>query len=161
MRMSGYQSGLATVEFAIVAGLLLVVILAVVDVSRLYFSAAALNEATRRGARVAAVCPVNDPAIAQITVFNTSGNTGSSPLVHGLETQHVDVMYLDTNGAAVAAPGGAGFMNIRYVRVRINGGFQMQTIIPGISQLMSVPDFAATLPRESLGIPRTGAIVPC
>lgn len=161
MRMARYQSGLATVEFALVAGVLLIVILAVIDVSRLYFSAAALNEATRRGARVAAVCPVNDPAIAQITVFNTSGNTGASPMVHGLETQHVDVMYLDTNGASVASPGAAGFMNVRYVRVRINGGFQMQTIIPGIPQLMSVPDFATTLPRESLGIPRTGAIVPC
>jgi Flp pilus assembly protein TadG len=161
MSLSRHQSGLATVEFALVAGVLLIVILAVIDVSRLYFSAATLNEATRRGARVAAVCPVNDPAIAQIAVFNTSGDTGASPMVHGLETQHVDVMYLDANGAAVASPGGAGFTNIRYVRVRINGGFQMQTIIPGIPQLLPVPDFATTLPRESLGIPRTGAIVPC
>jgi hypothetical protein len=52
-------------------------------------------------------------------------------------------------------------MNIRYVRVGINGGFQMQTFIPGLSLVIPTPDFTATLPRESLGIPRQGAVVPC
>lgn len=155
------QSGLATVEFAIVAVVLMTVILAVIDISRLYFAVVSLNEATRRGARAAAVCPVNDPAIAQIAVFNTSGQSGPSPIVAGLQTQHVDVQYLNADGAPVASPAGAGFMNIRYVRVRINGGFQLQTFIPGLSQLVALPDFAATLPRESLGIPRDGVVVPC
>lgn len=155
------QSGLATVEFAIVAVVLMTVILAVIDISRLYFAVVTLNEATRRGARAAAVCPVNDPAIAQIAVFNASGESGPSPIVAGLQTQHIDVQYLNANGAPVASPAGAGYMNVRYVRVRINGGFQLQTFIPGLSQLFSLPDFAATLPRESLGIPRDGVIVPC
>ena len=161
MTNSNSQSGLATVEFAIVAGVLLIVIIAVIDISRLYFSVASLNEATRRGARVAAVCPVGDPAIAQIAVFNISGDPGSSPIVAGLQTQHIDVEYLDFNGAPVASPAGAGFDFIRYVRVRINGGFQLQTVIPGNSQLIPVPGFAATLPRESLGIPREGVVTPC
>lgn len=155
------QKGLATVEFAVVAVVLLTVILGVIDISRLYFSVAALNEATRRGARVAAVCPVNDPAIAQIAVFNTSGDTGSSPIMSGLQPSHIDVQYLDSSGTAVGNPGGVGYLDIRYVRVRINGGFQLQTFIPGLSQFISVPDFAATLPRESLGIPRVGVVVPC
>lgn len=158
---SNRQSGLATVEFAIVAGVLLTVIIAVIDISRLYFSVASLNEATRRGARVAAVCQVHDPAIAQIAVFNTSGNAGSSPIVTGLQTEHVDVEYLDASGAPVANPAGTGFDFIRYVRVRINGGFQLETVIPGISQLIPVAGFEATLPRESLGIPREGAVTPC
>ena len=161
MTNSNSQSGLATVEFAIVAGVLLTVIIAVIDISRLYFSVAALNEATRRGARVAAVCPVGDSAIAQIAVFNVSGDAGSSPIVAGLQTQHVDVEYLNANGAPVASPAGAGFVNIRYVRVRINGGFQLQTFIPGFSQLIPVTGLTATLPRESLGIPREGAVTPC
>jgi hypothetical protein len=155
------QAGLATVEFAIVAVVLMTVIIAVIDISRLYFTAASLNEATRRGARMAAVCPVNDPAIAQAAVFNTSGDTGSSSIVNGLQTDHIDVLYLDGLGAPVANPEDAGFMAIRYIRVRINGGFQLQTLIPGFQQLISVPDFAATLPRESLGIPREGVVVPC
>jgi Flp pilus assembly protein TadG len=155
------QSGLATVEFAIVAVVLMTVILAVLDISRLYFAVVSLNEATRRGARAAAVCPVNDPAIAQIAVFNASGESGPSPIVAGLQTQHIDVQYLNADGAPVASPAGTGFMNVRYVRVRINGGFQLQTFIPGLSQVVPLPDFAATLPRESLGIPRDGVIVSC
>jgi Flp pilus assembly pilin Flp len=159
---SNNQSGVTTVEFAIVAVVLVTVIIAVIDISQLYFSVAALNEATRRGARVAAVCPVDDPAIAQISVFNASGNAGASPIVGGLETQHIDVEYLDANGAVIADPApGAGYQDIRYVSVRINGGFQLQMFIPGFSQLISVPDFAATLPRESLGIPRDGVVTPC
>jgi hypothetical protein len=103
---------------------------------------------------------VGDPAIAQIAVFNVSGDAGSSPIVAGLQTQHIDVEYLDGNGEPVASPAGAGFDFIRYVRVRIDG-FQLQTVIPGVSRLISVPGFAATLPRESLGIPREGAVTPC
>ncbi len=156
------QKGITTVEFAIVALVLLTVIIAIIDISRLYFSAAALNEGTRRGARMAAVCPVNDPAIAQAAVFNTSGDAGASRIVGGLQTEHIDVLYLDSSGTPVANPEEeAGFDMVRYVRVRINGGFQLQTFIPGFQQLIPVPDFAATLPRESLGIPREGVVVPC
>ena len=161
MKSNKRQSGITTVEFAIVAAVLITVIIAVIDISRLFFSVAALNEATRRGARVAAVCPINDPAIAQVAVFNVSGETGPSPIVGGLETQHIDVEYLNVNGAPVTNPTSvAGFMTIRYVRVGING-FQLQTFVPGLSRVISVPDFAATLPRESLGVPREGVIVPC
>jgi hypothetical protein len=156
------QSGLTTVEFAIVAAVLLTVIIAIIDISRLYFSVASLNEATRRGARVAVVCPVNDPAIAQVAVFNVSGETGPSPIVGGLETQHIDVEYLDTNGTSIDDPApGAGFGDIRYVRVRINEDFQLRTFIPGLPQVIPIPDFAATLPRESLGFSREGVSVPC
>lgn len=153
------QAGLATVEFAVVAGVLLTIIIAVIDVSRLYFAAGTLNEGTRRGARMAAVCPVDDPAIARAAVFDAN-DAGSSPIVAGLRTEHIDVLYLDGAGAVVSDPD-AGFDDIRYVRVLINGGFQLQTVIPGFSQLFSVAGFPATLPRESLGIPREGAVVPC
>jgi hypothetical protein len=61
----------------------------------------------------------------------------------------------------VADPGGAGYGSIRYVRVSINGGFQLQTFIPGLSLVIPTPDFTATLPRESLGVPRDGVVVPC
>lgn len=156
------QSGLATVEFAIVAVVLLTVIIGIIDVSRWYFTVSALNEATRRGARVAAVCPINDPVINQIAAFNQSGNSGSSPLIAGLSPQHFDVQYLDDVGNPVANPGSAAsFELIRYVRVRLNGGFQLQTFIPGLQVVIPVPDFAATLPSESLGVHRDGSVAAC
>jgi Flp pilus assembly protein TadG len=137
------------------------IIIAVVDIGRLFYTTASLNESTRRGARAAAVCPINDPAIAQIAVFNTSGNSGASATVNGLVPANIDVRYLNDAGAAVADPAGAGFTNIRYVRVSINGGFVLQTLIPGLSAVIPTPNFTATLPRESLGVPRQGAVVPC
>jgi hypothetical protein len=155
------QSGIAVVEFAVVAVVLLTVIIGVIDVSRLYFTVAALNEATRRGVRVAVVCPINDPAIQQAAAFNESGNSGASPIVGGLLPQHFDVQYLNSTGGPVANPGGAGFLNIRYARVRLNGGFQVQTFVPGLQRVIPLPDFAATLPRESLGIPRVGTVQAC
>jgi hypothetical protein len=155
------QSGITVVEFAVVAAVLLTVIIAIIDIGRLYFTVAALNEATRRGARVAVVCPINDPAIQQVAAFNESGNSGSSSIVSGLLPQHFDVQYLNATGGAVANPGGAGFLTIRYARVRLNGDFQVQTFIPGLQRVVPLPDFAATLPRESLGIPRVGMVQPC
>lgn len=155
------QSGITLVEFAIVAAVLIMVIIGIIDISRLYFTAAALNEATRRGVRVAVVCPIGDPAIKQAAAFNESGNGGQSPIVNGLLPQHFDVEYLNDAGAPVADPAGAGWWDIRYVTVRLNGGYQAQMVVPGLQRVIPFPDFVATLPRESLGVPRIGTIQPC
>ena len=136
------QKGTTVVEFAVVATVLFTVIFALIDFSRLFFAMAALDESTRRGARVAAVCPVNDPFTAQTALFGG--------LVSGLGTEHIVVEYLDEDGSTVAAPGGAGYGSIIYVRVRIQG-FQLQTFIPGLTGLLPTPAFATTIPSESLG----------
>jgi len=150
------QRGLATVEFAIVALVLFMMIFAVIEVGRAFFVASALDEASRRGARMAAVCPVNDPAISQAAAFNNA-------MIPDLDAGDVVVEYLNATGANVGAPAtAAGFMQINYVRVRIVG-YQHQMFIPLLTVLgpFFMPEFAAVLPRESLGIPRTGVITPC
>ncbi len=150
------QHGLSTVEFALVAAVLFMLILAVIEVGRGFFVASALDEASRRGARMAAVCPVNDPAIFQAAAFNNA-------LIPDLDASDIVVEYLDGAGANVGAPGtAAGFRLIRYVRVRVVG-YQHQMFIPFVTALgpFFMPEFAAVLPRESLGIPRTGVITPC
>jgi len=150
------QKGLATVEFAIVAAVLFILIFAVIEVGRAFFVASALDEATRRGARMAAVCPVGDPAIAQTAAFDNT-------LVPDLDASDFSVEYLDENGGPVGNPTDPnGFRMIRYVRVSLVG-YQHQMFIPFATALAQffMPQFIATLPRESLGIPRTGAITPC
>ncbi len=150
------QHGLSTVEFAIVAAVLFMLIFAVIEVGRAYFVASALDEAARRGARMAAVCPVNDPAIAQAAAFE-------SALVYGLDPGDFKVDYLDVDGALVTNPADpANFRLIRYVRVKVVG-FQHQMFIPLLSPLtqFTMAEYATVLPRESLGIPRVGAITPC
>lgn len=157
------QTGLATVEFAIVANLVLVMILGAFEVSRGYFVYATLEEVTRRGARLAAVCPINDPAIRQLAVFNDSGDNSSSPFIPDLAPGNLAVDYLDENNAAVGNPADpAEFARIRYVRVRLVG-FQHQFVVPFVSGLtaLAMPEFSSVLPRESLGVPREGAITPC
>ena len=157
------QKGLSTVEFALVANVVFILMFAVFEVGRAYFVYATLDEVTRRGARVAAVCPVNDPAVARLAIFNTSGNNGPSSLVSGLTPGHIAIEYLDQNGTVVGNPDdAAGFIQIRYVRVRVVG-YQHQIQVPLVSGITNffMPEFSAVLPRESLGIPREGNVTPC
>lgn len=136
------QQGTTAVEFAVVAVVLFTVLFALIDFSRLFFDLAALDEATRRGARIAAVCPINDPAITQVALFDG--------MVPTLVADNIAVQYLDADGNVIGAPGGAGYGSIRYVRVAIQN-FQLQTFIPGLTGMLPVPAFATTIPSESLG----------
>ena len=150
------QHGLSTVEFAIVAVVLFMLIFGVIEFGRAFFVASALDEATRRGARMAAVCPINDPAIAQAAAFDNA-------LIPGLDASDIVVEYLDESANVVPDPAvAAGFITIRYVRVRVVG-FQHQMFIPLVSALsqITMPEYATMLPRESLGIPRTGVVTAC
>ena len=151
------QYGLTTVEFAIVATVLFVVLFAVIEFSRALYVVNMLTEATRRGARMAAVCPVGDTDPASVAAF-TSGGSNSS-LISGLSTANVSIQYLDVNGAVLTDPTG-DFDAIRYVRASIVG-FSLPLMIPFLYPTLTLDGFATTLPRESLGIPRSGTIQPC
>ena len=154
MKSTNKQSGLSTVEFALVALVLFLLIFGVIEIARAFFVTSLLDEATRRGARMAVVCPINDPEIFQTAAFNNT-------LIPDLDAGDITVEYLDTAGAIVGNPADpTGFRQIRYVRVRVVG-YQHQMFIPLVSALFFMPEYATVLPRESLGIPRQGAIVPC
>jgi Flp pilus assembly protein TadG len=145
-----HQRGTTTVEFAIVGTVLMVVVFGVIEFGRMLFVVNMLTESTRRGARMAAVCPIGDPKPAQTAVFANGG--ANSPIVSGLTTANVQVQYLDTNGAVVASPGTtAGFNSIRYVRVNIVG-FTQTLLIPLHVTAVPFSGFSTTLPRESLGV---------
>jgi Flp pilus assembly protein TadG len=149
------QRGLSIVEFAIVAAVLFMLIFAVIEVGRAFFVASALDEATRRGARMAAVCQINDGAIAQTAAFDNA-------VIPDLDAGDFAVEYLDGNGIVLGSPGtSATFRLIRYVRVRVVG-YQHQMFIPFATALapFTMPEFATTLPRESLGISPEGN-TPC
>jgi Flp pilus assembly protein TadG len=151
------QRGVTTVEFAIIGVALFMVVFAVIELGRALFVVNALTEATRRGARMAAVCPIGDPKPASVAVFDTGG--GSSAIVSGLTTANIQVQYLDINGAVVASPA-ANFSSIRYVQVSVVG-FTLSLVIPFVMPTLSLSGFSTTLPRESLGIPRSGTVQPC
>ncbi len=152
------QAGTATVEFAIVAAVMFILVFGVIEFGRALFVANALDEGTRRGARLAAVCPVGDPLPAQATILADSD--GVSVIAPDLTTTNVAIAYLDVNGAPVADPA-ANLAAIRYVRTSIVD-YRQRLLIPFIMPSFLMPSFAATLPAESLGYgPTPQAFVPC
>jgi Flp pilus assembly protein TadG len=156
--MRANQSGTTTVEFAIVASVMFMVLFAVIEFGRVMFVANALDESTRRGARLAAVCPVGDPMPARAAIL--AGTDGVSSIARDLTTANVTIAYLDVNGAPVANPA-LNLAAIRYVRTSIVN-YRQQMFIPLIMPSFLMPSFAATLPAESLGYgPTPQAFVPC
>jgi hypothetical protein len=152
------QTGTTTVEFAIVASVMFVLVFGVIEFGRALFVANALDESTRRGARLAAVCPVGDPMPAQAAIL--AGADGVSMISPDLTVANVAIAYLDVNGAPVANPA-INLAAIRYVRTSIVN-YQQQMLIPFIMPSFLMPSFAATLPAESLGYgPTPQAFVPC
>jgi Flp pilus assembly protein TadG len=155
--MQSRQTGITTVEFAIVGALLMVLLFGAIELGRALFIANALVEGTRRGARVAAVCPIGDPAAAQAAILQTNGASAIAP---DLTTSNVAVSYLDAAGAVIADPA-TNFTAVQYVRVGIVN-YTQNLLIPFLPTSIAMPTFAATLPRESLGYaPTLQAFPPC
>ncbi|HXR92676.1 MAG TPA: TadE/TadG family type IV pilus assembly protein [Steroidobacteraceae bacterium] len=144
------ESGLVMVEFAIIGAVFFVVLFAVIEFGRTLFVINTLTEASRRAARMAAVCPVGSAGPANAAVTGAGGN----PVIGGLSTGNVVIEYLDTNGAVLGNPATGDYGAIRYVRARITG-FTLPLVIPFIMPMLSLSGFQAVLPRESLGITPT------
>lgn len=148
------QRGLTAVETAIVGMVVLITLFGVFEVARVFYVMSALEEATRRGARMAAVCPVNDIAIREIAIFNNSGGGGTSPAVFNLTTGNVRVDYIADDGTVVGDLTN-NFTDIASVRVSIQN-YQHDLIIPLFMRSVTMPPFTTTMPAESLGITREG-----
>jgi hypothetical protein len=145
--MKKHQRGLFIVEFAIAASALFIVLYAVIELARVMFIWNTGVEATRRGARVAAVCPIGHPAVADVTVFDDpNAPVGTSPILRGLTPADVTVAYLDIDGT----PGETVFGDIRFVRVAINN-YLVDPLIPFVDTTFTLPPFTTTIPSESLG----------
>lgn len=157
LKMRGSQSGLTTVEFAIIGSVLFMVLFAVIEFGRALFVVNALTEATRRGARMAAVCQVGDPTPASVAVFDNG--TGKSAVVYGLATGNIEIDYLDSGGNLISDPA-ANFDMIQYVRAKLVN-FQLPLVIPFVMPTLQLSGFQTTVPRESLGVLPSGAIQPC
>ncbi|HEX2494325.1 MAG TPA: TadE family protein [Steroidobacter sp.] len=157
--MRNRQSGITTVEFAIIGALFFVLLFGVIEFGRALFVANALSEGTRRGARMAAVCPVGDPRPAQVAIFaDGEGISLIAPLA--VTTANVEVSYLDAAGGVIVDTA-TNYAAIRYVSVRIVG-YTHQMLIPFIRPSFQMSAFTATLPIESLGYsPTAQAFLPC
>lgn len=124
------QRGAAAVEFALVAIVFFMLLIGIVEMGRVLFTWNATAEATRYGARVAVVCPKNDPAIL----------ARMQKIMPALTAGNVVVTYTPT-GCSVA--------NCQQVSVRVQN-VPVTTLIPVAAATLMVPPFTTTLPRESM-----------
>lgn len=149
------QQGTTTVEFAIVGAVVFLTMFAVMEAGRLLYTWGVLNEASRRAARLATVCLVDDVQNGVVAGQVAQQLGGSLP---GFVPANLAFEYLDATGNTLAAPAGADFNSIRYVRSLIVN-YQYQMILPLTVDLsMLAPDFASTLRAESLGVTKSGDI---
>ncbi|WP_207062075.1 TadE/TadG family type IV pilus assembly protein [Motiliproteus sp. SC1-56] len=149
------QAGMHSVEMAIVSSVFFMLLFAVLEVGRALFVWNLLDEGVRRGARLAAVCPVpSTDAIQRAVTFGGSFVAG----LNATDTS-VKVEYLPESGAPVIEDPVANFTAIRYVRVVISN-FSFRFLIPLVDLSVTAPDFSATLPSESLGVAPFGFTSP-
>ena len=145
------MQGIVTVEFAIVGAALMMVIFGCLEFGRATYSLAALNEGTRRAARLAAVCPINDPVIKPAVNFMG---------INGFSASNVTVSYLDANGNSLGTTPASS--TVYYVQVSVAGAIPLA--IPFLSESVG-PSFTVTLPAESLGVTiaadGSGVLTPC
>lgn len=158
--MNTRQKGMYTVEFAIVGAALFLIVFGAIEVARALFAYNTIAEATRRGARVAAVCSAGNVATAKrAAVFSIAGGGGSdaSPILNGLSVSNVDVKYLGADGLTEATGG-----DIKYVRVSITG-YQHELLIPFVGRTLPATVFTSstTIPAESLGYYAPPSPNPC
>lgn len=142
--------GVYLVEFTIVSSALMILIFGCVEFGRATYTLATLNEGTRRAARLAAVCSINNAAIKP--AVNFMGAYGFD------DTNNVNLAYLDANGAPLT--GVPAISAVYYVQVSVTG-YSIPLSIPIVNLTVASPPFTVTLPAESLGLDNTGAGMAC
>lgn len=142
--------GLAIIEFTIVSSILFLLLFLIIALGAYIFSLQMVNEATRKAARLATVCYVEDHDYISEKVI------ASTPLL-SFSTQHIEVTYLNRTGGLVDKSYEDNFEQIRFVRARSVGyGIQLISNLSflGNNGYISAPSFETILPVESLGVIR-------
>ena len=126
------QRGVAAVEFALIASVFFMLLIGIMEMGRLLFYWNTATEATRLGARLAVVCDLNDDAI----------KARMAALFPQLKPGSIAIDYL---------PAPCTAENCEQVTVRIvSAGTRIPTYIPFVPLSLALPEFATTLPRESM-----------
>jgi hypothetical protein len=171
--MMNSQRGAALPEFALIGLLFFTLLFSAIEVGRWLYTWNTLIEATRRGARIAAVCPLFDDYIKIATVFGTPSQSRpiadqDSPVVRGLNSSFVTIAYYSIDDATNTTKyvdlttANANIAKIKLVEVGLdlnanNWDYHfIAPIIGGIlgdptDHILFPPTVSTTLPIESLG----------
>lgn len=145
-RCKSNQRGIYIVEFAIVSGVFFFMVFGAIEVARLMYTWGALDAMTQRGARIAAVCPLNHATVKQVAIFDSGGGS----IAPGVTAANINVRYLTAGGAVAATRD-----TTELVEVSIQN-YVHQMLIPAtiagfLTPILTAPPFTTTRPAESLG----------
>lgn len=138
------ESGINTVEFAIVSAAFFLILFGALEMSRLLFVWNTLDSITQRTARLAAVCPLNHASVKSVGMYGNSG--GGTGVLRDFTAENLLITYRDESGTATANP-----LTTRFVEVQIVG-YTIDLAIPFVEAtgLLS-PSFRHVVSAESLG----------
>lgn len=145
------QRGTTSVEFALVGTVLFMVLFGLIEFGRLLFTWNVLDEATRRAARLAVVCPVTAAGQAFAKDAGAFGGT----MLPNFTAANIVLSYLQEDGVTPAT----STADTYYVRSSITG-YQHQMLIPFFDITLDSLGFETTLPAESLGVHPAAAGAP-
>lgn len=133
------ERGAALVEFAVAALVFLTAVFAVIEFGRLLWVHNALTDAARRGARYAVNHTAADVANAQqMAVYGTTA-AGASPMVTGLKTDNVKVVY----SAGYNVGEGTATVSIQ--------NYTFDFVVPLVGTKIQMPPYTSTLTAENAG----------
>ncbi|MDX2034505.1 MAG: TadE family protein [Blastocatellia bacterium] len=132
------ERGATLVEFAITGSVFLFAFFGVLDFGRLLWTHNALADAARQGARHAVSNSVGSTTeIRNVVVYGNPAG-GASPIVTGLTTNNVEIVY-DNVGL------GRGTATIRIT------GYQFRFVTLFLAADLEMPDYQTTLTGETMG----------
>lgn len=144
------ERGGSVAEFAVVALVFFMIVFGIIEFGRFLYTHNALTDASRRGARYAALHQENAPCVVNVVIYgegninpNTCAPTGPA-LINGLTSTNIVVQY---QGSSPNAYG----MNIGTATVSIQN-YTFNLSIPLLSRTITMPAYTTTLPAESAGV---------
>ena len=143
-RLRLHQAGATAIEFALVASIFFMLLIGIAEFSRVLFYWNTAGEATRLGARIAAVCDAKDATIKERT----------TKLMPKLQATNIQIGY-EPSGCDADAD--VARNTCRSVTVSVSN-VSVETFIPVVPITLAMPSFTTTLPRESLNSSTGGKI---
>ena len=149
------------VEFALISAVFFMIIFAIIEFGRLFYTHNALTDAARRGARYAALhlqtdetdkgCVKNVVVYGETHINPTTCVPTGPALINGLTTANVTVTYIgaDADNDPKTPPTAYG-MNLGTATVEIKN-YTFNLSIPLFRQTLTMPTYVTTLPAESAG----------
>ena len=156
LRRNG-EKGATMAEFAVISAVFFMIIFAIIEFGRLFYTHNALTDAARRGARYAAVHKEADLTCVERVVVYGETHIDSKclatgpPLINGLTEANVTVTYAgaDADNDPDTPPTDYG-MNLGTVTVEIHD-YTFNLSIPFARKTLTMPPYVTTLTAESAG----------